>query len=70
MKKETMWFCKIGVIGGAYLPSGADGPMRQAIVQAFKEITGQDAEFIFSGWGNSLSDVERAIVQAKGRDST
>jgi hypothetical protein len=66
MKNEKVWDCKIGVIGELALPMGADLPMRQAIERAFKEITGRDPEFIFSGWGGSLTDVERQIVEERG----
>lgn len=59
--QERIWECKIGgpVLSDA-VPSGADLPMRRAIRHAFKDITGSDAEFIFSGWGGSLTEAERA----------
>jgi hypothetical protein len=65
-KKETVWDCQIGVIGDLVLPPGADFPMREAILKAFKELTGRDAEFIFSGWGAKLTDVQRQIVETEG----
>lgn len=59
--RENIWFCKIG---GTIppLPYGADLPMRDAIERAFKELTGFDAEFTFSGWGQQLTEGERAVV--------
>lgn len=62
-KEYTVWDCKIGVKGELNLPLGADWPMRQAIARAFFELTGQHAEFNFSGWGGTLNDVEKSIVE-------
>lgn len=67
MKKEKknfkVWTCKIGARWLADVPYGADGPMRCAIEKAFKEITGNNAEFCFSGWGGSLDKYELEIVE-------
>jgi hypothetical protein len=60
--KEDIWFCKIGGIG-CDLPGGADAPMRNAIADAFREVTGVEAQFIFSGWGQELTESERAVVE-------
>jgi hypothetical protein len=60
--KENIWFCKIGGKTGD-LRHGADLPMRTAIRHAFREITGSDEEFLFSGWGGSLTEPERAVVE-------
>lgn len=62
---KTIWSCKVGIVGNVELPNGSDFPMRQAIKQAFKEITGVDAEFCFSGWNASLSETEERIVNDK-----
>lgn len=56
---EKIWECKIGGTGGE-LPGGADNPMRDAIADAFREVTGVEAQFIFSGWGAELTECERA----------
>lgn len=58
----TVWTCKIGWAHRDHLPSGSDGPMRAAVARAFKELTGYDDDFIFSGWGGTLTMVETAIV--------
>lgn len=58
-----VWDCKIGVRGTVNLPSGADWPIRRAVEAAFKEITGVDAEFCFSGWGGTLTEGELAVVE-------
>lgn len=58
-----VWSCKIGEIDAKKLPSGSDLPMRRAVAIAYKEITGEDPEFIFSGWGAELTEPERAVVE-------
>lgn len=62
MNKRIVWFCKIGGpdVG---LPRGADGPMRNAVAAAYKELTGNDDEFTFSGWGGELTEGELACVE-------
>jgi hypothetical protein len=55
-----IWECKIGEVEG--IPYGADFPMRRAVEEAYKRITGQAPDFIFSGWGAELTDMERQIV--------
>ena len=34
--------------------------MRDAVRAAFKELTGEDDTFIFSGWGGQLTEIQRA----------
>lgn len=58
------WECKIGVIGDLDLPWAADVPMRAAVEKAFFELTGQHAQFNFSGWGAKLDEGEFAVVSA------
>lgn len=59
---ERIWFCKIG--GDVHgLPRGADGPMRDAVSEAYRTLTGTAPRFIFSGWGGKLSEPERAVVE-------
>ena len=65
MTELKIWTCKIGGITGQPLPYGADWPMRQALAQAYREITGRDAEFCFSGWGGELTESERAVIEAQ-----
>ena len=60
MKK--IWTCKIGEVDDSALPDGSDAPMRQAIQRAYRELTGQDPKFIFSGWAGELTTYEREIV--------
>jgi hypothetical protein len=36
--------------------------MRDAVEEAFKRITGREAEFCFSGWGAKLTKDERSVV--------
>jgi len=59
--KESIWECKIGgPVAG--LPAGADLPMREAIKRAYKEITGEEPQFVFSGWAGTLTVSERAVL--------
>jgi hypothetical protein len=59
---KKIWTCKIGEIDSELLPSGADWPMRQAIAKAYKDLTGEENLFIFSGWDGELTDSERDVV--------
>lgn len=58
-----LWTCKIGTTGTLDLPPAADGPMREAIAQAYFDLTGEHADFIFSGWGDPLPEHELAVVE-------
>lgn len=62
---NAVWECKIGLIGVTTLPNGADAPMREAVSKAFREVTGQDRGFLFSGWGGELNPIELAIAENK-----
>lgn len=56
--EQRIWTCKIG--GNLpNLPDGADTPMREATRRAYKELTGVEAEFSFTGWGGTLDERER-----------
>ena len=63
--KDAIWTCKIGETERSKLPMGADYPMRVAIARAYKEITGEEPKFLFSGWGGSLTESERNVVENK-----
>jgi hypothetical protein len=56
-----IWDCKIGEVDS--VPSGADLPMRLAVAEAYRKVTGRDPLFIFSGWGAELDPIEREIVE-------
>lgn len=58
-----VWTCKIGWADGERLPAAADGPMREAVEWAFREITGTKPAFIFSGWGGQLTESELAVIE-------
>jgi hypothetical protein len=59
---RRIWTCKIG--GDVSLPSnGADFPMRMAIEEAYRKLTGKDSEFNFSGWGGELTESEEDAVK-------
>lgn len=57
----NIWTCKVGTSDN--VPAGGDLPMRLAVEAAFKQLTGDDPEFNFSGWAGKLTEVERAVVQ-------
>lgn len=57
-----IWACKIGETKAA-LPAGADAPMRAAVERAYRELTGEQAAFTFSGWSAELTEGERAVVE-------
>ena len=63
------WSCKIGEVDPCVVPQGADFPMRRAVERAYHEITGEWPEFIFSGWGATLTESERAVVGDRLPDS-
>ena len=58
-----IWECKIGEVGDALLPDGADLPLRQAVEEAYRKLTGQESTFCFSGWGGELTESERAALE-------
>ncbi len=62
--KESIWTCKIGGLTPK-LSDGADLPMRAAVRQMFKELTGVEPEFNFSGWAGELTEMERKVVEGK-----
>ena len=55
-----IWECKIGAVDS--LPEGSDLPLRQAVQAAYKELTGRDELFCFSGWGGKLDKIEEGIL--------
>ena len=57
----NIWSCKIGEVEHK-LPSGSGGPLRQAVAEAYRKLTGQEPDFNFSGWGAALTESERAAV--------
>lgn len=67
LKSEVrdVWECKIGYSGP--LPVGADAPMREAVRRAFVELTGLEPSFLFSGWGGSLTDLEKSVIAHQER---
>lgn len=57
------WECKIGSTNGVSIPPGADLPMRQAVREAYTRITGEQPEALFSGWGATFTEAERAVIE-------
>jgi hypothetical protein len=50
-KKLNYWFCKIGPVDREVIPSGGDGPLRNAVQYKFIEMFGEQAQTCSSGWG-------------------
>lgn len=63
------WECKIGEADRDSLPHGADLPMRNAVRAAYQKITGEEPEFIFSGWAGRLTPIQRGIVEGERKRS-
>ena len=61
--EKDVWACKIGFTDGNTLPSAADVPMRVAVEEAFFKLTGRYPDFIFSGWGETLTEGELAVLE-------
>lgn len=57
------WECTIGSRNGVHIPPGADLPMREAVREAYTRITGEQPEAIFSGWGATFSEPQRAVIE-------
>lgn len=62
MKKYRVWECKIVISDPVNLPSGFDAPPRAAAIKAIED-AGFEIEGCFSGWGGSLSDLERGVLE-------
>lgn len=62
-KIGDVWYCKVGDADRAALPNGADLPMRKAVEEAFRQLTGDYPRFCFSGWGQTLTEPELAVVE-------
>lgn len=60
-----IWSCKIGEVEESRVPKDGDGPMREAVERAYKEVTGRDCKFNFSGWGAELTQSEHYVQLVK-----
>ncbi len=56
-----IWTCKIGEVDE--VAPGSDSPMRQAVREAYLQITGEEPLFLFSGWRGKLTEVEREVAE-------
>ena len=65
MKKLKVWTCKIGFAYDDELGLGADSPMRHAVWEAYRQITGHAPDVIFSGWGGELDATEIDVLDNK-----
>lgn len=60
-----VWECKIGSLEDIDLPEGADFPMRQAIKEAYRKLTGKEIDFCFTGWGGKLTKMELSVIKTQ-----
>lgn len=60
---KKIWYVKVGEVEPDLVPNGADLPMREAVAEAYERLTGQAPAFMFSGWGATLTEAERAVVE-------
>lgn len=69
--EKATWSCRIGTADRRGLPDGADAPLRKAVERAYFELTGREADFCSSGWGDDdglrdnphLSAEQRAEIE-------
>ena len=64
-----VWECKIGRCDDVDIPDGADSPMRNAVERAYFELTGKMPDFVFSGWGGSLTETEEQAINGSLRET-
>jgi hypothetical protein len=62
MSKFEVWDCKIVVANDAKLPDDFDFPPRCAAIEAVAA-AGVEVLDCFSGWGGTLTEIERRIVE-------
>lgn len=66
---DRVWSCRIGPHPGeGRLLPGSDNPMRKAVEQAYVQLVGKPPVYIFSGWGDRLSEAEQAVVENREPD--
>ncbi len=59
--KPRYWVCIIGDTEWNDLPHGADLPMRNAVGEQFKKVTGHYAENNWSGWSADKKTVDKIL---------
>jgi hypothetical protein len=59
IRNKKSWQCWIGETGSEI----SDSAMRDYAADGFKKVTGHNPDFIFSGWGESLPEEHRAVVE-------
>jgi len=64
VKDFKVWSCKIVVRGDVLIPDGFDFPPRCGAIDAVEK-TGIEVLDCFSGWGGTLTETEREIVERK-----
>ena len=62
MAQFKVWECKIVVAGDTEIPDGFDFPPRRAAMEAIKA-GGIEVLSCFSGWGGTLTETQREVVE-------
>ena len=61
-----IWGCRIGAeLDWETLPREAEETMRQAVMKAFRELTGENPYFCFSGWGAELDPRQQRLIDRR-----
>lgn len=60
--RRQTWTCTIGNVDGVEIPNGGDAPMRRAVEQAFKAVTGEEHDACFSGWGDRFTLQQLSVI--------
>ena len=59
------WMCKVGETDSLDL---SDEHMRSAVIAAYRSLTGSEPQFVLSGWGGQLDEMERAEIERRDPD--
>jgi hypothetical protein len=66
--EPAIWTCKIGSAPRGLLPPSSDSPMRRAVSEAYERLMGFPPDYVFSGWGDALSEGQQAFIDERQPD--
>jgi hypothetical protein len=66
IREKRTWMCRIGETRN--VKHGADLPMREIVSAGYFALTGEEPDFIFSGWGDELPEEYRAVHEDREPD--
>lgn len=66
---NNVWSCK--VVGDSFKSQlhPMDFPMRNAVTDSFRRATGSSTIEVFSGWGDTISEFGKALIEDRVNDS-